>query len=50
MRRLRDLPDLRWNKILAIRTALRNDTYDVDERLARTVESMQSEFIDVRNR
>jgi hypothetical protein len=42
--RLQDLPDVRWEKILAIRTALKHGTYDVGARLERTVELMQAEI------
>jgi hypothetical protein len=43
-RRGQDVPDVRWTKILAIRSALEHGTYDVEARLERTVRSIQADL------
>ncbi|UCG15279.1 MAG: hypothetical protein JSV19_08265 [Phycisphaerales bacterium] len=42
--RLRDLPDLRWDKVVAIRDALRNRQYEVETRVDRLICLMANEI------
>ena len=41
--RLRDLPDLRWDKVVAIRNALRNRQYEPETQVDRLVSLVANE-------
>jgi len=41
--RLRDLPDLRWDKVIAIRDALRNQQYETETRVDHLISLMANE-------
>ena len=41
--RLRDLPDLRWDKVVAIRNALRNREYEPETQVDRLVNLVANE-------
>ncbi len=40
VRKSRELPDLRWDKVQAVRNAIRSGHYDVDGRLNELLENM----------
>lgn len=40
LRKSRELPDLRWDRVQAVRTALRSGEYDVDGRLNELLDQM----------
>jgi len=40
VRKSRELPDLRWDKVQAVRNAIRSGEYDVDGRLNELLENM----------
>lgn len=40
IRKSRELPDLRWDRVQAVRTAIRAGEYDVDGRLNELLENM----------
>lgn len=42
--RLRDLPDLRWDKVVAIRDALRNQQYEVETRVDHLISLMANDI------
>jgi hypothetical protein len=41
----RDLPDIRWDKVAEMREAIRNQTLDTDDRLARLADMLPTELI-----
>ena len=41
--RLRDLPDLRWDKVIAIRDALRDQQYETETRVDHLISLMANE-------
>ncbi len=46
MQRAEDLPDIRWEKVQAMREAIRCEAFDQDERLAGLADALPSELMD----
>ena len=41
----KDLPDIRWDKVQAMREAIRNQTLDMDDRLANLADMLPAELM-----
>lgn len=44
--KVKDLPDIRWDKVKAMREAIQNHTIDTDDRLANLAERLSPELIE----
>jgi hypothetical protein len=42
----KDLPDIRWDKVQAMRQAIRSDGFDLDVRLSRLGEKLPAELVE----
>lgn len=45
VRKAKDLPDIRWDKVKAMREALAGSQFDIEERLARLGDKLPSEVL-----
>lgn len=46
LQRAKELPDIRWDKVQAMREAIRNRTIDTDDRLAQLADRLPAELIE----
>ena len=46
LERAKELPDIRWDKVQAMREAVRNRTIDTDDRLSRLADRLPAELIE----
>jgi len=46
VRRAKDLPDIRWEKVKALREAIRHDSFDLDRRLTDLADKLPEELLD----
>ena len=46
LERAKELPDIRWDKVQAMRDAVRNRTIDADDRLSRLADRLPAELIE----
>lgn len=46
VRKAKDLPDIRWDKVLSLRQAIRSEKFDLDERLAKLGDKLPDELIE----
>lgn len=42
----KDFPDIRWEKVQAMREAIRSNTFDADGRLARLADHLPAELME----
>jgi hypothetical protein len=46
VRKAKDLPDIRWDKVQKLRQAIQSEAFDLDERLAKLGDKLPAELIE----
>ncbi len=46
VKKAKDLPDIRWDKVQALRQAIKSEGFDLDERLAKLGDKLPAELIE----